>query len=123
MNTIEMRLQKLEVTNRRYKTIVIVMLGAVLVTTFMAFRSPIAVPDVLQAKKFEVVDDNGNVLVRVSQDAGNGLLKTYNKDGKKLVSFPLVYFKFYYFYIGLLIKPRTKGKPIYKAWQITNYSN
>ena len=86
MNTIEMRLQKLEVTNRRYKTIVIVMLGAVLVTTFMAFRSPIAVPDVLQAKKFEVVDDNGNVLVRVSQDAGNGLIKTYNKDGKKLVN-------------------------------------
>ena len=86
MNTIEMRLQNLEVTNRRYKTIVIVMLGAVLVTTFMAFRSPIAVPDVLQAKKFEVVDDNGNVLVRVSQDAGNGLVKTYNKDGKKLVN-------------------------------------
>ena len=86
MNTIEMRLQNLEATNRRYKTIVMIMLVIVFATIFMAFRKPIAIPDVMQAKKFEVVDDNGNVLVRVSQDVGNGLIKTFNKDGKKLVN-------------------------------------
>ena len=85
METIEMRLQKLEATNRRYKRIVILMI-AVFATFFMAFRKINNTPDVLQAKRFEVVDDNGNVLVRVSQDEGKGLIKTFNSSGKKLVN-------------------------------------
>jgi hypothetical protein len=85
MNTIEIRLQKLEATNRRYKRIVILMLAA-FTTFFMAFRSPKSVPDVIQAKRFEVVDEYGNVLVNLTQDDGKGLIKTYNKEGKKLVN-------------------------------------
>lgn len=85
MNTIEMRLQKLEATNRRYKTIVVLMIAS-FATIFMAFRSPKTVPDVIQAKRFEVVDDYGNVLVNLTQDDGKGLIKTYNKEGKKLVN-------------------------------------
>jgi hypothetical protein len=85
MNTIEMRLQKLEATNRRYKIILVLMLAS-FATIFMAFRNPKTVPDVIQAKRFEVVDDYGNVLVNLTQDDGKGLIKTYNKEGKKLVN-------------------------------------
>jgi hypothetical protein len=85
MQSIEMRLQKLEATNRRYKTILIIILAS-FATLFMAFRNSQPVPDTIQAKKFEVVDALGNVLVSVSQDQGKGILKTYNKEGKKLVN-------------------------------------
>ena len=85
MNTIEMRLQKLEATNRRYKIILVLMVAS-FATIFMAFRSPKTVPDVIQAKRFEVVDAYGNVLVNMSQDDGKGIIKTYNKEGKKLVN-------------------------------------
>jgi len=53
---------------------------------FMAFRNPQTIPDVLQAKKFEVVDASGHVLINLSQDEGKGIIKTYNKAGKKLVN-------------------------------------
>ena len=85
MNTIEIRLQKLETSNRRYKSIILLMLAA-FATVFMAFRNNKTAPDLIQAKRFEVVDDFGNVLVNLSQDEGKGIIKTYNKDGKKLVN-------------------------------------
>ena len=85
MLTIEMRIQKLEATNRRYKTILIVMVAS-FATVFMAFRNPTTAPDVIQAKRFEVVNDNGNVLISLSQDDGKGIIKTYNTAGKKLVN-------------------------------------
>lgn len=85
MNTIEIRLQKLEATNRRYKTILVLMIASFGII-FMAFRSPKTVADVIQAKRFEVVDDKGNVLVNLSQDNGKGTIKTYNQAGKKLVN-------------------------------------
>ena len=85
MNNIEMRLQKLESSNRRYKTILILVIAS-FATIFMAFKNPKTVPDVIQAKRFEVVDYSGNVLVTLTQDEGKGLIKTYNKDGKKLVN-------------------------------------
>lgn len=85
MNTIEMRLQKLEAANRRYKSIVVLMIAA-FATIFMAFRSNKTAPDVIQAKRFEVVDDNGNVLVQLSQNDGNGTMKTYRSNGKKLLN-------------------------------------
>lgn len=85
MQTIEMRLQKLEAANSRYKTILILMIAS-FTTIFMAFKSPTAVPDVVQAKKFEVVDTYGNVLVNLAQVDGKGIIKTYNKEGKKLVN-------------------------------------
>lgn len=85
MDKIEIRLQKLEATNRRYKAVLIVII-ALFGTIFMAFRSPETVPDVIQARRFEVVDYDGRVLVTLSQDDGKGLIKTYNKQGKKLVN-------------------------------------
>jgi len=85
MQTIEMRLQKLEATNSRYKTIISVMIASFAII-FMAFKEPTAVPDVIQAKKFQVVDDNGNILINLAQDNGKGVIKTYNTEGKKLVN-------------------------------------
>jgi hypothetical protein len=86
MNTIEMRLQKLEAANRRYKKILLLMMAA-FATVFMAFRSNRSVPDVIQAKKFEVVDDNDNVLVRLSQKDNNGAMRTYRSNGNILLNF------------------------------------
>ena len=85
MNTIEMRFQKIEATNRRYKRIIILMMAA-FATVFMAFRSNKTALDVIQARRFEVVDNEGNVLVNLTQDDGKGIIKTYNKEGKKLVN-------------------------------------
>lgn len=85
MNTIEMRLQKLEATNRRYKMLVILMMAS-FATVFMAFKSFKAIPELVQAKRIEIVDDNGNVLINLTQDIGKGIIKTYNKEGKKLVN-------------------------------------
>ncbi|HWR32024.1 MAG TPA: hypothetical protein VN451_00750 [Chitinophagaceae bacterium] len=85
MNNIEMRLQKLEATNRRYKTILVLIIAS-FATFFMAFRNPKTVPDVIPARRFEVVDYSGNVLALISQDDGKGIIKTYNTSGNKLVN-------------------------------------
>ncbi len=86
MQTIEMRLQKLEATNRRYKTALVFFIATFTLILFMSFRNTQSVPEILQAKKFEIVDNNGNVLLMLSQDDGKGMLKTYNKEGKRLVN-------------------------------------
>jgi hypothetical protein len=86
MDTIEIRLQKLETANRRYQRVILLMI-AFFATIFMAFRKHNPVPDVIQAKRFEVVDDNGNVLVMTGQNSGNGVMKTYRSDGKRLLNF------------------------------------
>jgi hypothetical protein len=85
MQNLDSRLQKLEATNRRYQTILLFTVASFAII-FMAFKKPQSVPDVLQAKKFEVVDDYGNILAIISQDDGKGVIKTYNKEGKKLVN-------------------------------------
>lgn len=85
MQTLEKRLQKLEASNRRYQTIIVLMISSVALF-FMAFKKPYSAPDVIQAKRFEVVDNNGRVLVTLNQDDGKGLIKTYNRAGRKLVN-------------------------------------
>lgn len=85
MQNLDSRLQKLEATNRRYQTILIFTIASFAIL-FMAFKKPQPAPDVLQAKRFEVVDNYGNVLAIISQDDGKGVIKTYTKEGKKLVN-------------------------------------
>jgi|GEM_PF-6602602 len=62
-------------------------LGALVVGGgLMAATSSRSVPDVIQAKKFEVVNDEGKVLVRLGANVdGNGLVKTQNGKGQTLV--------------------------------------
>lgn len=86
MQTIEMRLQKLEASNRRYQTILILLIASFTII-FMAFKEPQQVPDTIRAKKMEIVDNNNNVLVQLSQSGGNGIIKTYRSNGKRLLNF------------------------------------
>jgi hypothetical protein len=85
MESIETRLLRLEKSNRLYKR-TLVTLAAVFAIGLMAFNSKFSPPDVLQAKKFEVLDDYGNVMVAISQDKQHGMIKTYNSAGNKLVN-------------------------------------
>lgn len=84
MKTIEDRLQKLESANRRYRMLFLVSLAS-FTFLFMGFRSQI-IPELVQARKFEVVDRMGNVLVRMGYDDDKGYIKTYNSKGNKLVN-------------------------------------
>ncbi|HUS00318.1 MAG TPA: hypothetical protein VMY77_01240, partial [Chitinophagaceae bacterium] len=50
-----------------------------------SFKDKQSAPDRLQAKAFEVVDDYGNVLVKVTSYKEAGAVTTYTKAGKTLV--------------------------------------
>lgn len=77
MNTIETRLAKLERANRRYKTILIIISSVISIVMITSFKNNF-VPDLIQAKKFEVVDSKGNVLVRIGDFEGDGRVTTFN---------------------------------------------
>jgi hypothetical protein len=84
---IEQRLAKMEKNLRFYRFcfagLAVVIAGFVM----MSFNNKKAVPDVLQAKAFQVVDDRGNVLVEINKEDNNGQLSTFTPAGKRLVSF------------------------------------
>ena len=48
----------------------------------MAATGVRSVPDVIQAKKFEVVNDDGKVIASLYANMGGGMLSVSNKDGK-----------------------------------------
>lgn len=58
--------------------------GSVLLLSFHSRKTN--APDVIQAKAFQVVDDDGHVLVELNQENNNGQLSTYSQAGKPLVS-------------------------------------
>lgn len=77
--TIEQRLDALEKSNRRWRAVTL-LLGVALVAAFtVAATGPKEeVPDVIRAKRFEVVNDKGDVLARVSSDYyGSGQVELY----------------------------------------------
>jgi hypothetical protein len=86
MNTIEMRLQKLEAANKRYQRIIVMMILTASAVAFMAFGKKKTYAEVIQAKRFDVVDDYGNILVQLSQSSGMGTMRTYKTDGKRLLN-------------------------------------
>ena len=73
MNSIEQRLQALEKANRKYRQIIFSVCIVAATLAFMAFNKKFQVPDLLQAKTFEVVNNDGKVMARMEA------LK--NKDG------------------------------------------
>jgi hypothetical protein len=86
MTPLEQRLSKLERSLKLYR--VLFGSAAILIVAFTLISSgkkPSA-PDVIQAKKFELVDDYGNVIGTFHQKDGNGALTTYTSSGIKLVS-------------------------------------
>ena len=85
MNGIEQRLLKLENSLRLYRVFFSTAIIALIAVIFMSSGKINDVPDVIKAKNFQVVDNNGNILLELSQAKGNGQLITYSPTGQKLV--------------------------------------
>ena len=68
--------------------------GCVLVAGYAVGTSMQTVPDVIQAKKFEVVNDEGKVIVKLGNLVGggvdNGILVTRNSKGQTLVELGVI---------------------------------
>ena len=75
---------------RTLKRIVYGACGLMLVGGLLAATTLQSVPDVIQAKKFEVVNDDGKVIVELSNLEGggvdNGMLVTRTSEGGRLVA-------------------------------------
>jgi hypothetical protein len=85
LQPIEQRVAQLEKNLRFYK---IAFIGIAILAfgfIFMSFDKRNAVPDLLQAKVIQVVDDKGHVLVNLNNASGNGSISTYTPTGTKLV--------------------------------------
>ena len=83
------RIATLESQVRTLKRMLFGVFGVVVVGGLLAATSLQSVPDVIQAKKFEVVNGEGKVIVELSNLSGggvdNGMLVTRNSAGKTLV--------------------------------------
>ncbi len=85
MKSLEQRMSSLE-KQVRISRIIIVMLSGTICTFFITgFKDKQQVPEVIQAKKFEVVDNSGAVLVRLNAIDGQGNFTSYSTTGKALV--------------------------------------
>ena len=89
MTTTEERMETLEKQVRRQRRWNIALGVMVVVGGLMAAKGVQEVPDVIQAKKFEVVNDEGKVIVELSNVQGggvdNGFVLTRNSVGQTLV--------------------------------------
>ncbi|MFG0243794.1 MAG: hypothetical protein ACF8R9_13490 [Phycisphaerales bacterium JB054] len=89
--TLEDRLVKLETSTRRLR---LILLGAVLagatgvgVGMTESNKGPDGPPDVIRAKSFEVVNEWGEVLLRLcGTDEGDGIMSILNADGGPVVT-------------------------------------
>ena len=85
MSTIEKRVEKLESKLRFYQLAFIATIFVAGFFIFTAFKNNVA-PDLIQAKEFQVVDDNGKVLVSMKKDTtGGGHVNIYNQAGTSVL--------------------------------------
>ena len=71
---------------RTLKRVVYGACGLMLVGGLLAATTLQSVPDVIRAKKFDVVSDEGKVVVQIRADADGGQLSVRNKDGKQVAA-------------------------------------
>src|SRR5687768_16206159 len=88
MNKIEQRLAQLEKTNRLYRMI---FLGLILLAGgafFMSFNQKQDVTELIQAKRIQLLDNEGNVIADLKRDqnTGNAEFTTFSANGTMLVS-------------------------------------
>ena len=83
--TIEARLAKMEKSLRIYRGTFVLSTLLIAFLVISSFKDKQSAPDRLQAKSFEVVDDYGNVLVKVGAYKEAGAITTYTSRGKTLV--------------------------------------
>ena len=88
--TTDTRIESLESQVRTLKRMLFGVFGLVVVTALAGCPTSQSVPDVIQAKKFEVVNDDGKVIVELSNLEGggvdNGMLVTRTSEGGRLVA-------------------------------------
>jgi hypothetical protein len=86
VRTLDAALTKQSRTFRRvsYGFVLLIIAGCGVATTSMQ-----SVPDVIQAKRFEVINDQGQVMVGLSQDSDGGLLSLLNKNGEVTFAAPI----------------------------------
>ena len=84
MTTIETRLADLEKANRRYRRIITAIVALASIGMITAFTRN-QIQDKVQAKTFEVLDNNNRVLVSMGAGDGGGRVTTYNAQGNKQV--------------------------------------
>ena len=77
------RIESLESQVRTLKRMLFGVFGLVVVGGLLAATSLQSVPDVIQAKKFQVVTDEGKVIVGLGYGGGGGLLRIFNQYGKQ----------------------------------------
>ena len=83
---IESRLNKLEHSVNVYRIILLLILSAIAVVFLISFNNKTTAPDILQAKEFQVVDDNGKVYISLKKDIDAGQFILFDKRGTKLLS-------------------------------------
>jgi len=84
MHSVEERLARVEKQVWRWKLAVIVLLVAIVGFTAIGAQPelPTYVPDVIHARRIDVVNDKGVVVASVGQLKGNGSLVLYNQKGE-----------------------------------------
>lgn len=85
MQLLEQRLHKLEKNIKIYRIVFGSTLCFVLAFILMSNEKKTSVPEKIQAKSFQVVNNSGNVLAELGTENNNGYLATYTPQGKKLV--------------------------------------
>ena len=80
--TTDTRIESLESQVRTLKRMLFGIFGLVVVGGLLAATSMQGVPDVIRAKKFQVVTDEGKVQARLYADADGGVLGISDKNGK-----------------------------------------
>ena len=91
MKTVEERLSDLERTNRRYRSALVGIGSIALLGATMAAHQEPQVPEVVQAKRFEVVDESGNTRIAMfTDDSGSGRVYVNNSDGVTVATLAVV---------------------------------
>lgn len=85
MSTLEQRMLKLERRLRMYQIVfaAIIIAGSFFVLT--AFNKKTTAPSLIQAKEFQVVDDNGKVLISLKKNVDAGNIKIFDEKGSNII--------------------------------------
>ena len=83
------RIESLEEQVRSLKRMLLAAFGVLIVAGLLAAKTPQTVPDVIQAKKFELVNDEGRVRARLfltgGQEGLSAMLQMHEKGGMPVV--------------------------------------
>ena len=79
------RIESLETQVRTLKRMLFGVFGLVMLGGLLAAANYQGVPDVIQAKKFEVVTSEGHAVVQLSANKTGGLVAVENGEGQRLV--------------------------------------